>query len=113
MGAFARLLFLLAATLAVHGLSLRKSRKGPLDTPSQIGYEPEDLLCKLGKKTQGWCMDWIACIRDKASGQASKVNENMEPTVICCFKPEVIWFSAWQAPGIQRPQAWRGIILPF
>lgn len=75
MRAIGALLFLAPAVL---GLNLR-STKGPLDTPSQTGYEPKDLLCKLGKKEQGWCVDWLNCIKGKAAGQAEKVKDAWGP----------------------------------
>lgn len=74
----ARLIIVAACLPLVLGLNLR-SKKGPLDTPSTTGYEPEDLLCKLGKKTQSWCVDWLKCIKGKSAGQAEKVRDAWGP----------------------------------
>merc|ERR550514_1052484 len=64
-----------AATLR----SAHRHVQDPLNTPSQIGYDPMDLLCTLGKKKQGWCVDWLKCIKANAAGQASKVKEAWDP----------------------------------
>jgi len=45
-------------------------RKGPLDTPDTTGYVPVTVLCSKGKKVQGWCKDWLSCIKAKAQPES-------------------------------------------
>lgn len=59
------------------GVGLRRAG-GPLDGPDRTGYDPVEVLCALGKdgegkpKIQGWCKDWIGCIKEKATPQQDK-----------------------------------------
>jgi hypothetical protein len=34
-----------------------------LAVPDNTGYDPVTVLCSKGKKVQGWCKDWISCIK--------------------------------------------------
>lgn len=38
---------------------------GAADQPP-ASYDPEALLCAPGGKLQGWCRDWLACVKAKA-----------------------------------------------
>lgn len=67
---------LTAATLAA-AVRLRRGDGGPLDTPDTTGYDPVELLCTHGKdargekKIQGWCKDWVSCIKSKAAPEGT------------------------------------------
>mmetsp|Transcript_98173 Transcript_98173/g.184625 ORF Transcript_98173/g.184625 Transcript_98173/m.184625 type:complete len:302 (-) Transcript_98173:65-970(-) len=44
----------------------------PLETPNLTGYEPEEVLCMRKDKMQGWCKDWLMCIKKEASPEGTK-----------------------------------------
>jgi len=78
---------LLAACLAHGACSAEAARHAQraanpaLETPNLTGYDPAEVLCSLGKtaegspKVQGWCQDWLGCVKAKASpaGDAAAV----------------------------------------
>mmetsp|Transcript_55871 Transcript_55871/g.149564 ORF Transcript_55871/g.149564 Transcript_55871/m.149564 type:complete len:289 (-) Transcript_55871:87-953(-) len=76
-----------------------------LDTPDLTAYDPVTVLCAHGKdaggkpKIQGWCRDWLACIRKGAQPQGDKA------AVLAAWKPadcrEVC--GAW--PPLTKPPA--------
>lgn len=58
-----------------------------LATPDLTAYDPTTVLCSAGKdasgqpKIQGWCRDWLACIRKGAQPQGDKA------AVLAAWKP--------------------------
>jgi len=66
--------FVLATAWFVRGEAM-----DPLATPDLTGYDPVTLLCAHGKnadgskRIQGWCEDWVGCIKEKAQPTQSDV----------------------------------------
>mmetsp|Transcript_75890 Transcript_75890/g.226242 ORF Transcript_75890/g.226242 Transcript_75890/m.226242 type:complete len:292 (+) Transcript_75890:52-927(+) len=68
-------------------LQLSEDENPVLDTPDLTAYDPTTVLCARGKdadgkpKIQGWCRNWLACIRAGAQPQGDKA------AVLAAWKP--------------------------
>lgn len=76
------------AAVARQGLHLGLRISNPvLDTPDLTAYDPTEVLCTKGRdehgnpKIQGWCKDWLACIKAGAepAGDAAAVRAAWKP----------------------------------
>mmetsp|Transcript_42725 Transcript_42725/g.93225 ORF Transcript_42725/g.93225 Transcript_42725/m.93225 type:complete len:236 (+) Transcript_42725:64-771(+) len=54
--------------------------QGPLESPNLTGYDPKILLCSHNGTVQGWCADWLDCIKAKSAPDGmTKVMQAWKP----------------------------------
>jgi len=60
---------------------LLRHQDDPLAAPDNTGYDPVELLCTHKGKIQGWCQDWVSCIKTKAvpAGTQESVRAAWQP----------------------------------
>lgn len=61
--------------LSVGASAARLRRSGQQGLP----YDYEEVICGYKGEKQGWCVDWLNCLKGKADADASKVLEAWDP----------------------------------